>query len=495
MTIPGNLVAPIFTIELSAGGSFENQSRVLILGHKNGGAPLAADTPTPCPSAADARALAGAGSMLDDMVRMARGNAPAQEIWISAVPASGTAEQRTITINTVPAGGGQGVIEIAGEPVAVSIAAGASATTVATALAAVINGYFDPLSGASLPFTAAAAAAVVTLTARHAGVHSNEVDIFVPTLASVNAFDGNVTVAQAVPGSGAANIAASLAACGDEPFDWIVCPFNDDTNIGRLKDFLNETAGRWAFDRQIYGHAFYPKIDSIANLTTHALAQDNRHTTVWPLISGGGHYEPSWQWVAALVGRIAPLLSDGATGQVSINQTGFVLEGLRAPRDRTKWLNLYATRQAFNVSALSTWGVDGAGNIKVEKVVTTQRTINGVTNTTFRDIQKIGQVMYAFRKWRADMVSQHANKAIADDNPANNPHIVTTKDIEATWMHSYREMVTQGVLENPSQAAENTRATRNADNPNRVDLLGPADAVNPFDIFAANAQFWNQFRQ
>ena len=77
-TIPGNLIAPLITFEVSSGGQFENRSRLLLIGHKNSGAIIADNVPTICPSIAEARRLAGAGSMLDDMVRLARANAPAQ---------------------------------------------------------------------------------------------------------------------------------------------------------------------------------------------------------------------------------------------------------------------------------------------------------------------------------------------------------------------------------------------------------------------------------
>lgn len=490
--IPGGIVAPIFAFEISSGGQFENQSRLLLIGHKNTGAVLADNTPTPCPSAAEARALAGAGSMLDDMVRIARRNAPAQEIWIVAPAPSGTANVRTITVDTVPAAGGQGVISIAGEAISISIAAGASATTVAAALAAAINGYYNPLNEASLPFTAAPALGVVTITARHLGAYANEIDIHVPVLTGANAFSGNVSVVATTPGAGTPDLSAALAACGESPFDWPVSAFADDANIDRLQAWLNETSGRWAWSRQIYGHAFWAKVDTTGNLTTHGLAQDDRHSTVIPLLTGGGYAQPSWQWATAIAARIAPWLSDGSNGNVSRNQTGLVLEGIVAPRDRSKWLD-YATRDAFLKSGLSTWSVNNAGNVTIDKIITTHRTTLGVTDTTFRDVQKIGQTMYALRKFRADLVFEHGQKAIADDNPGNVTAISTPRDIKATFMHSYHEMVLTGVLENAQEAGERIVVERNADNPNRVDILAPLDMVNPLDILAANARIYSQF--
>lgn len=494
-TIPGNLVAPIVTFEVNSGGAFENASRLLLIGHKNTGAAIADNVPTPCPTSVEARRLAGAGSMLDDMVRMARRNAPAQEIWIVAVPATGVANVRTLTVGTPPAAGGMGTITIAGEAIQFTMAAGISANSLGTTLGAAINTYFNRLNEASLPVTATVATnpAVVTITARHAGAHGAEIDIDVPALGGTNALAGVLTIATTAAGSGSPDLSSALAALGDDPFDWIVSAFSDDTNVGNLKTLLDDVSGRWAWNRQVYGHAFYSKVETTGNLTTHGLAQDNRHITAIPLISGGGHAQPSWQWAAAMAARSAVWLSDGATGNVSRNQTGLAVAGLVAPRDRTKWLD-YATREAFLNSGLSTWAVRSDGAVVIDKLITTARTLNGVTDTTFRDLQKTGQLMYALRKFRADLTYEHGQKAIADDNPGNSPAISTVLDIKATFLHSYAAMAATGVLENTVAAAEQIVVRRNADNANRVDILAPLDMVNPLDIIAANARVYSQFR-
>lgn len=492
-TIPGNLVAPIISFEVNSGGQFENSSRVLLIGHKISAGAADDNVPVVCPSTMEGRRLAGAGSMLDDMVRKHFANAPAQELWILPVPATGTAEVRTITVDDVPAAGGQGVIEIAGRRLAVTIGAGDTATAVAAAIAAAINAFYDPLEEASLPYTATSALAVATLTARHAGALMSDIDIHVPVLTGQNAFTGNLTIATGTPGAGDPDLSTGLAALGDQPFDWIVSPFADATNIGRYESLLSDVSGRWAWDTQLYGHVYYPKTDSIANLTTHGLAQDDRHLTVLPRPSGAGIPEPAWEWAAALAARVAPWLSDGANGNVSRNQTGLVVQGIRPPRDRSKWYG-YATRDSFLRSGLSTWAVDGAGRVTIDKIITTQRTTNGVTDTTFRDIQKIGQLVYALRKFRTALTIEHGQKAIANDNPGNVQAVSTTRDIAATFMHAYREMVLTGVLENFVQAASMLKVERNADNPNRVDIFAPLDMVNPLDVIAANARVYSQFR-
>jgi phage tail sheath gpL-like len=492
MSIPGNIVAPIFAFDVTSGGQFENESRTILIGHASSAGSLAAGAIAPCNNEYDARALCGAGSMLESKFLTARRNAPAEEIWVGNIADSGTAEIRTVTVTNVPAGGGQATILIAGEPVSVEIAPGASTSAVATSLAAAIAGYFNRFSRISLPFTASVAAAIVTLTARHKGIYAAGLDISVPDVDGGNAFTGNLTFATGTAGAGVPSIANVLAAMGDEPFDKILCPFSDATNLGYLKDFLSEVSGRWAFNRQIYGHAFVVKTDSTTDLTTYSLALDNWHITTIPRFENGGFAEPDYVWLAGEVARIAPWLGSGSNGDVSRNQTGLVVEGITPPRDRAYYMD-YATRDAFLKAGLSTWTVSRGGDVQIDKIITHYQTgPGGAPDTTFRDIQRVFQLTYALRKFRAALAYEHSNKALADDNPDNFEAITTPRAIRDTLYHTYASM--SGVLENAETALAGMSVVRDADNKNRVNVVVPMDFVNALDIFAGLAKVYSQFR-
>ncbi|MBY2918867.1 phage tail sheath subtilisin-like domain-containing protein [Rhizobium leguminosarum] len=489
--IPAALTAPIFTFDVQSGGQFQNETRMIILGHGLAGGSLAEGQISICNSRTDARVLCGAGSMLEAMFIAARRNSPAQEIWIGRVADSGTAEIRTITIGAPPAAGGQGILLIAGEAVSVELAAGLSANALATALAAAINGYYNRLTGMSLPFTASAATNVVTLTARHKGTYATGLDLFVPILDTVNAFAGLFTFATATPGAGTPSLSNILAAMNDDPFEIIVSPFGDGTSLDTLNSFLGEVSGRWSYIQQLYGHAFYPKTDTSTNLVTFALARDTWHLTMIPRFSSGGFAEPDYIWVAAVVGRIAAWLGGGSNGDVSRNQSGLLVEGLSAPRDRAYWMD-YATRDAMLKNGVSTWNVNRSGQVTIDKIITQQQTTNGAPDTTFRDIQTVYQLTYALKKFRADLAFEHSNKGIADSNPLNLDALTTVKDIKATLFHSYKQM--SGVLENSEQALLNMVVERDTDNPSRVNMRLPLDVVNPLDILAGLATVYGQFR-
>lgn len=485
--IPANLTAPILAFDVTSGGQFENESRVILIGHGLSTAGLAAGAVAICSSSMDARILAGPGSMLEGMFLAARRNAPAQEIWIGNVADTGTAEVRTITCSAPPAAGGQGILSIAGRTISIEIAAGATAANVATALVAAINGYYDRLSKRSLPYTAAIDgedATIVRVTARHKGVYAAGHDFHIPASDGNNAFTGKLAFATATTGAGVPDISDVLAAMGDDPFETMISAFGDADNLTKAAGFLNNISGRWSYAQQLYGHYFYTKTGSSADITTAGLARDNWHLTLVPRLASGGNAEPDYEFLAGTIGRIAPWLGGGSNGDVSRNQTGILVDGVSAPRDRGYWPE-YETREAWLKNGVSTWKVSRTGEVMIDKIITQQQTTNGAPDTTFRDIQRPYQLMYALKKFRADLAAEHSNKAISNDNPDNLDALTTVKDIKATLVHSYLEM--SGVLENANAAVEAMTVVRDAENPNRVNIHLPLDFVNPLDIFAGLA--------
>jgi phage tail sheath gpL-like len=486
--IPDNIVAPLLAFDVESGGQFSSELNLILLGHGTSAGALNESEIAICNTVNDARRLAGAGSMLESMFIRARKNAPAQVIYLGRVADAGTAEVRTITVGTVPAAGGQGVVQIAGENISIDIAAGDSATAVAATLSAAINAYFNALSKKSLPYTATVSTNVVTITARHKGAYATALDIYVPVLESVNALSGILTVAVGTAGAGVPDVSAILAAMGDDPYEAIICPFSDATNLALIDNFL---IARWGYSQQLYGHAFYPFAGTDSEITTKGLARDTWHLSLWPIPASGGNGTPAYEAVAAGISRILPFAGSGSDGRVSANQTGLVVSGLLAPRDRLYWPD-YATRDSWLKNGVSAWSVDRTGNVLIDKIITQQQTTNGVPDTALRDIQAVFQLTYALKFYRAKLAFEHSNKAIANDNPANLPDIVTVKDIKATLVHASIDLARRGVIEFDGNVSSQITVTRNVDNPNRVDIVLPIDRVNPLDIMAGLARVYAQ---
>lgn len=489
--IPGSgLIAPGTFFEVNSGGQYESQSYGVILGHKSAAGSAAADTPVLCSTIAEAAALAGPGSQLYEMFRVARRAAPAQRLYISAVPVTGNAGQWTITVGALQPAAGDGVIEIAGRKVSVGKGASEAANTTAAAIAAAINAYVDPLTLAYLPVTAAAATNVVTLTARHAGTTMNEIEIFADPNLAGNAYASGLTIAQTVPATGTASVSASLAALGDLPMDWIISPFAETANLDAAAAAMSDVSGRWAWNAQLYGHYFTVNTGNTSAQTTLGLGRNDRHVSVLGRVAAP---TPGWEWIAAYVARVLPWLTDDTNGNAARNQSDLALEDIRPPRDHSLWPN-YVVRNTLLGSGISTWKVNGAGQVVIDKLITMQRTnAQGLPDTVFRDIQAIAQAMLGVRYLRAGLATRNANKALARANPSNLPTIVTPDDIKADCIALYGDLVDRGMFEDKTSFARRVKVSIDASNPARVNIGMDLDRVNPLDILAANATFYAQY--
>lgn len=487
--IPGSgLLAPGTFIERSSAGQSENVSWALVMGHKAAAGSLANDAPRICTTVQEAGQLAGNGSQLYEIFRKVRRTAPAATIYMVSIPATGTAAAWTATIGALGSAGGLATIEIAGRLVSITVAPSEAAATTATNLAAAINAFVNPVTLEYLPVTATAASNVVTLTARHAGITMNEVEIAVDGSIPGNLFTATtLTIAQTATATGTANINAALAAMGDLPFHAIISPFGDDASISAAKSALSDLTGRWAWNQQLYGHYFTVRTDTIGNLTTLGLSQNDDHITVLGRFASP---TPSWEWLGGLIGRVLPWLGDSTSGNAPRNQSDLGGDGIRPPRDRSTWPS-YATRNALLGSGISTWKVNASGEVVIDKLITMRRNNDaGQPDTTYRDIQTMFVALHALLYMRAGLSFRHANKSIADENPANVPTISTPADIKADLIALYGDLVDRGLMENRSAFAAALVVERDVTARGRVNIgLGNMDVVNPLDILAINATF------
>lgn len=491
--IPGaGLIDPGVFGEINSAGQYESKTRVLLCGHKSAAGSLDPDKPAICATLGEAAQLAGVGSMLYEMFRVARRNAPVQEIWLSAIPVTGTPAQKTITVATLATAGGDGVIEVAGRKVSVNIGPSEASTVSATNLAAALNAYVDPLTQAYLPFTFAAAGSVVTATGRHAGTLLNEVEITADAGIAGNLYAGKLTVVDSVPGTGAASMSATLAALGDEPFDWIVAPFSDTANLDLAHTALSDLAGRWAWNIQLYGHYITVMTGNTGAKTTFGLARNDRHIST---LGRDASPVPSWEWLAGYAVRQVPWLADDTNGNAARNQSDIVIEGLRPPRDRTLWPKQPVNNVLLG-SGLSTYRVNAVGQVAIGKCITMERmNAQGMPDTTFRSIQQIAIAMHVMRYFRAGLSYRHGNKAYAKTNPGNLPSISTNDDIFADLIAMHGELVDRGLLTNTRDFALRLKVETDKTNPSRCNINMDLDGVDPLDILAIGAWMYAQYPQ
>ena len=216
--------------------------------------------------------LFGRGSVLHEMLRLARAANKTSDIWALGVETSRPASPPPRPLPSPGRRRRRHDRPLHQRSEAVDRwAAGDAASAVATAIAAVVNGYQNG------PVTAAAAAGVVTLTARHKGAFTQGIGVL------VNFYDDEslpagltLEIASGVTGTGNPDAADVVAAISDEWFYTIISPWSDSANMAIIEAELDSRFG--GMDMRT-GHVFTGMAGTHAQLTTYGSARNNEHSS------------------------------------------------------------------------------------------------------------------------------------------------------------------------------------------------------------------------
>lgn len=489
--IPGNIRVPLFYAEFQPGGTpYQSQARLLLVGQKLAAGSAAANEPVMVRDGSE-DALFGVGSMLAAMHRIARRNAPLQEIWALPVAdlGGGVAATGTITITGAPfAQAGVLTLYIAGERVRVGVQTTDTNASVATAVAAAINAMTD------LPVTAAVDGVTtneVDVTARHKGTLGNAIMIEAGVLTEDGKSPATATIVAMANGSGDPDLATAFGNLGDDEYDWIASAYADTTNLGRASDLLNDISGRWSYIKQIYGHYICPHVGTVGALSTLGNARNDQHVSIFPCRR---FLTPPWE-VAAALGAVAALHLQDAP-ELSRPLQSLELLGVKGPRAIADRLTK-TDRQTLYYDGISGYYVSRDGRVRIDRVVTTyQSNAWGDADWTYLDIETMAQSMYGIRYIRTEVTSRHGRQALASSNPGLLPHIATPTDIRNTVVHAYQKLVTaEGVFENLPAFAQSLVVERDETDANRINVGMKLDHVNQLRIIAAAAVNYMQLDQ
>lgn len=485
--IPGNILVPFWYAEINSGGTpYEGQSKLLLAGQRVTGQGSAVNNVPigPIQSERDAIGLFGLGSMLVDMYRVASRNAPFQPIWfLPLADPAGSAASGTLTIDSAPSAMGVAVLSVVGTRLTVQITAADTTATIATKIR-------DAINAAGLSVTASAATNVVTVTSRHLGAVANGLELRLKT-DEPNIMTGRITVAAMAGGSGVPSLTTALANCGDDEFDWIASPYGDTVSLDAIRDFLSDAGtGRWSPIKQLYGHYNTALSGTLSALVTAGNARNDRHVSI---MGTQASPSPVWEWAAAIGAQEAAHLTDAP--ECSRPLQTLELIGIKPPVDRSLWWSI-TDRQALYVDGISGYRVTVDGRVQIDRIVTTEQ-VNaaGVPDATFRDVETIGQMMFVVRYFRTAVSNRHSRQALADENPGQVAEITTVREIRATLVHAYQELVDLGVLEKADLFAEYLVVERDQNNATRVNAYLPVDVVNQLRVFAANVTTFLQYQQ
>lgn len=488
-TIPANLRVPLFYAEVdnSQAGYFTQNVRQLLIGQKLAAGEAEANVPILISRSDEARQQFGIGSMLARMHEIARLNDPVGEIWCLplADPDAGVQATGTITITGPATAAGTLNLWIGAQRVQVGVAAAATATNIAAAIVSAVN------ADTTLPVTAANTDGVVTLTARHKGLLGNDIKVQTNyrglaggeyTPAGVG-----VSIAAMSGGTGSPVLTDGLTAMGDEEFDFIIHPYSDVTSMDAFKTLMNDSNGRWAYNRQIYGHVYTATRGAFSALQSAGVLRNDQHATNAGFETGVPN--PSWEYAAAYGARNAVFI---AVDPARPTQTGELVGILPAPASQRFILT---ERQTLLNSGIATSFVSG-GVVRIERAITTyQKNLWNQADPSYLDSETMHQLAYVIRRLRFAITQKYPRHKLANDGTNFGPGqaIVTPKVVRGEIVSVYAEMEFQGIVENAKAFADNLIVERDTVNPNRLNVLYPPDLVNQLRIFAVLNQFRLQY--
>lgn len=493
--IPSSLRLPLFWAEIdpSQAGTFANYQRGLLIGYKTSAAPATANALVRVSSPDQAKVLFGRGSHLAMMFEAWFKNNLFDEVWGIAVaePGAGTAATGTIEVSGPATASGVISLYIAGRLVSVNVVSGDAKTAIATAIAAAINANTD------LPVTAAvvddADDDTVLLTAKWKGVDGNGIDVRTNYYGALGAeaLPAGVTLTITAMASGAGNptLTTAIANLGDQEFDTVVVGWNDTTTLNAVDAQWAHTgdAGRWSWLRQIYGHVYCAADGTPGTLQTLGAARNGAHVTCF------GYYAsptPFWERAAMYAAQAhRALMNDPARPLHTLPLTGMLpaVPSLRFTKGE---------KNALAFDGISVCKETEDGTCQIETSFTMYRkNAHGLDDNAFLKVQTLATLAYVLRSLRYVIVQKFPRHKLANDDTRYGPGqaIVTPKVAKAAIVAHYRQLEYLGLVENAEAFKANLIVERNANDPNRLDVLYPPDLVNQLDVFAVLAQFRLQY--
>lgn len=487
--IPSDLRVPLFYAEMdnSAANTSQTSAPSLLIGHANAGAAIATNQLVFMPSKDYAIQQCGAGSQLARMVEAYRLTDPFGELWVVAVPDTGTAATFTLTVTGAATGSGVVSLYIGRRRIQANVTTGDDVTAIASAIAAAIT------ADGQTAFTASANNGVVTLTARHKGTWANDI----PITLNYYGFSGGevlpagvlIAVGSGVAGAGAPVLTGAIAAMGDEPFDYIGHPFNDTASMNAFTLEMNDTSGRWSWLRQIYGHVYTAKIAAVSDLITVGDMFNDPHVTL-------AGYEKTVQscpdeLAASRTARAAVFLR---IDPARPTQTG-ELTGMLPPPTGKRFIR--TEQQSLLTHGIATAYAEG-GVLRIQRDITTyKKNAYGVSDNSYLDSETLHTSAYVLRRLKSVITSKYGRHKLANDGTRFGPGqaIVTPAVIKGELLATYRQMEREGIVENYDLFKAHLIVERDANDPTRINVLYPPDYVNQLRVFALLNQFRLQYQE
>jgi phage tail sheath gpL-like len=481
-TIPINVLTPGQYVEIDNSKAVQGlpviPHRILIIAPRLASGTLPALTPSRVRSAAEGESFCGRGSIGAAMIAAAKAANPYTDMYVIGVADGGSATLASGTITIVGPATAAGTLNayIAGTRVPVSVATADTATVVATALTAAIN------ANTALPVTATNLAGVITLTARNGGTTGNDIDVRVNyNFGDYTPTGLTATIVAMTSGATNPDLNTVIAALGDTHYHTIITPWTDAASMTVLETLMST---RWGGMVMKEGHVFGAYAGTHSAIATLA---SNRNSPFVSLMSTQKSPTPTWV-LAAVLGATDASQAESPTNCNRPRQT-MELVGVLPPAETDRYTR--TERNTHLTVGAATYLTDDGGTCRIERIVTTYKTSNGVADVSYQDVEVMRLLAYLRYSVRVRVALRFPRFKLANDGtpiPPGQP-IATPKSVRDELITLFMDWQDAGLCEGLDQFKRDLMVERNASDVNRLDAIIPPDLINGFRTFAASVQF------
>nr|UWG18132.1 MAG: Protein of unknown function (DUF3383) [Bacteriophage sp.] len=485
--IPDDFRVPLVIIDIDNSQALDSapaQSRKIIaIGQQSVTGTATALTSNRITSDGTADQLYGKGSMLAGMLKTLRKANSYTEVWAMGLSdiAAGAAAKSELTVTGPATTAGTLALLVNGVSVQVGVGADDTADTIATAIITAVNKLPDTQVIAALK---AASTTSVTLTTNWKGVTGNAMDV------RLNYYTGEQTpagVAVAMTaftgGTGTPDIAAVVAALGDDWYTDIVFPYNDTQSLNAIRDELLE---RWGPLQMIEAQLWTAFRGTHAESGTFGETRND-----WLISCLGANIapQPHWLWAASYGGIAAYYLANDPARPL---QT-LVLPGILPPAKDVRWD--MPERNLLLHDGIATHNVDAGGNVCIEREITMYRVNQyGDADTSYLNVQSpatLGRIRYVIKNRFSNRYPRH--KLAGDDvldlldpgQPVMAPKIARAEllDIALT------ELIPAGLVEDFDDYKDTLDVYLDGADKDRLNFICHPNLVNQLRVLAGLIQF------
>lgn len=419
--------------------------RALIVAQKLKSGTASAGQAVIVPSVAAARLLFGDGSQAAIAVKHYRNIDTFGELWVLPLEddPQGIAATGGIGITGAPSGSGSIIFEIDGELVTVSYSAADASADILGRIATAMAGVADiPVSAGTV------AAGALPLTARNKGEVGNDILLAISDASSDYAADGlTITLTQFSGGTinPFAALPAALAALGTRTFDFVGCPYLDASTLPILKEFWNDTVGRWSWQQELFGHVFSARRGTLGENAAFGATVNNQHLTVMPVFDSP--HSPL-RWLAEITAGVA--VKCRIDPGLPITQVALTV-GAPSVSNRPT----FSEQNTLLYDGLSTFSVADDGTVSILRLVTTYQT-NGsdMPDDSYLDAETMNQLAYVIRDLRSFQAPYLTKKLVSDTTaiPAGSSAI-NAPVVKQALISRYRQLEVNGYVQNSTTFA------------------------------------------